>query len=70
MFGVKSILNKNINVTCNNFNDFTELQFIEGNQSIEINSLGPNLWILHDWAGVQPWEVCGCEAGWKFCQIL
>ena len=43
------ILNKNINATCNYFKDFTELQFIWGNQSIEINSLGPNLWISHDW---------------------
>ena len=31
------------NVTYNNFKDFTELQ------SNEINSLGPNLWISHDW---------------------
>ena len=40
---------KNINATCNNFKDFTELQFISGNPSIEINSLGPNLWISCDW---------------------
>ena len=30
------------------------LRFIEGNQSIEINSLGPNIWISHDWAGAHP----------------
>jgi hypothetical protein len=34
--------------------DFTELQFIEGNQSIEIHSLGPNLRISHDWIWAQP----------------
>jgi hypothetical protein len=33
----------------NNFNDFTELQFVRGNQSIETNSLGPNQWISHYW---------------------
>ena len=27
------IQNKNINATCNNFKDFTELQFTSGNQS-------------------------------------
>jgi hypothetical protein len=32
-----------------NFNDFYELQFIKGNQLIEINALGPNLWISHEW---------------------
>jgi hypothetical protein len=39
----------------NNLKDFTELQFIEEeekNLSIEINSLGPYLWISHDWAGI------------------
>ena len=46
---VKNILTKNINSTRNNFIDFTELQFIWGNQSIETHSLGPNLWISHDW---------------------
>ena len=45
---IKYILNKNINATCNNFKDFTQLQFIWVNQPIEINSIGPNLWILHD----------------------
>ena len=49
---VDIILNKNNK--CNNFNDFTELQFIWGNQLIEINDLTPNLWISHDSAGVQP----------------
>ena len=39
------ILNKNINSTWNNLKDFTDLQFIAGNQSIEINSLGPNIWM-------------------------
>ena len=43
------ILNKNINATCNNFQDFTELQLMYGNQSIEMYSLAPNLWISHDW---------------------
>ena len=28
------ILNENISATCNNFKDFNELQFIEGNQLI------------------------------------
>ena len=42
-------LNKNVNATCNNFNILTELQFIQGNQSIEINELDPNLWLSHDW---------------------
>jgi hypothetical protein len=41
-------MNKNINITCNNFQDFTELQFMQGNLSIEINSLGPNQCISHD----------------------
>jgi hypothetical protein len=50
------ILNKNINGTCNKFK---ELPFIEGNQSIEINKLGPNLWISHDWAEAQPWVLFG-----------
>jgi hypothetical protein len=40
--------------TCSDFKDFTELQFIEGNHSILINSLGPNLWISHDWEGAKP----------------
>jgi hypothetical protein len=31
---------------CTNYKDFTELQF---SQSIEINVLGPNQWISHDW---------------------
>ena len=44
-----------INATCNKLNSSTELQFIQGNQSIEMISLGPNLWISHDWAGAQPW---------------
>ena len=36
--------------------NWTELQFIQRNQSIEINSLGPNnLWISHD--GIQ---ICIC----------
>ena len=30
-----------------------------GNQSIEIHSLGPNLWISHDWAGAQSWGSLG-----------
>ena len=41
----KNILNKNINAT---FNDFTDLQFILRSQSIEMNSLGLNLWISHE----------------------
>ena len=53
------ILNKNINATCKNVYDFTELQFISGNHSIEINKLGSNLWILHDWAGKQPFVGLG-----------
>jgi hypothetical protein len=44
------VLNKNINTTYNNLDDFEmELQFLYGNQSNEINSLGPNLWISHEW---------------------
>jgi hypothetical protein len=43
------LLNKNMNATCNNFKYFTELQIIKGNQSFEIHSLGPNLWISIDW---------------------
>ena len=49
------ITEQKCNATLNNFKGFTELEFIYGNQSIEIHSLGPNLWISHDWAGVQPW---------------
>ena len=45
----KCVLNKNIDETWNNLKNVTELQFIQGNQSIEINELGPNLWISHDW---------------------
>jgi hypothetical protein len=48
------IPNKNRNATWNTLKYFTELQFISGNQSIEINTFGPNLWILHDLAGAQP----------------
>ena len=55
---VYAILNKNKNATCNNFKDL-ELQFIEGNQSTEINSLGPNLWISNDCVGAQPWVGLG-----------
>ena len=33
---------------------FTELQFIEGNQSIENHSLGPHVWNSHDWAKAHP----------------
>jgi hypothetical protein len=44
-----SILNKNGNATCNNFKDFTDLQFIEENLSFEMNSFSPNQWISHDW---------------------
>jgi hypothetical protein len=32
-----------------NFKDFTEFLVTWGNQPIDINSLGPNLWISHDW---------------------
>jgi hypothetical protein len=35
--------------TSNKLKDFTKLQFIKGNKSIELNSLGHNLWISHDW---------------------
>jgi hypothetical protein len=34
--GSNTTLNQNINAACNNFKDFTESQFISGNQSIEI----------------------------------
>ena len=41
---------------CNNFKYYTELQFIEENQSFEIHLLGPNLWISPDWAAMGgPW---------------
>ena len=52
VFSNLTILIKNIKR--NNFNNFTELQFIYGHQSVEIYSLGPNLWISHDWAGLLP----------------
>ena len=41
------------------FNDFAELQYIEGNLSNEINSLASNLWISHDLTGARPWVGLG-----------
>ena len=44
----RATLSKNRNASCNNFKDFTELQFII-RKSVNWNKLGPNLWISHDW---------------------
>jgi hypothetical protein len=71
------ILKKYIHATCNNFNHLTELQIISGNQSIETNELGPNLWISYDWAGAQPsvalgghrpthWRARTSQSEWAF----
>lgn len=49
------------------FKDFTELHFIERNQSIEMNSLRPNLWSSqegrsHGWLG-RGWAGPGSQDG-------
>jgi hypothetical protein len=41
------VLIQNINAAYNNFKVFTELKEIS--QFFKINSLGPTLWISHDW---------------------
>ena len=57
---------------------FQRVSVHKGNQSVEINKLGPKIWISHDWPGVQPWVGLGGHrpthlgarrTHWEFLQL-